>query len=165
MADLACRRRVVLASGQIKKQWSPSKWRHCRKCSTRSNKCPPTGRSRWPSLPGPLRRALGGSEPLGSDRYGTHSPRFCPTFLGHRRRGSSVLPDDRRLALAAIRALRLLLMALIEAYGFKIKVAFNLAKAGLATGHTGRVPTGGRAVEVFGVQITDGGRALAEWRG
>jgi hypothetical protein len=59
MADLACRRRVVLASGQIKKQWSPSKWRRCRKCSTRSNKCPPTGRSRWPSLPVPLRRALG----------------------------------------------------------------------------------------------------------
>jgi hypothetical protein len=73
--------------------------------------------------------------------------------------------SGRHLLWLPIRELRLLLMDLIEAYGFKIKVAFNLAKAGLATGHTGRVPTGGRAVEVFGVQITDGGRALAEWRG
>jgi hypothetical protein len=94
---------------------------------------------------------------------GATQPPFLPDLFGPSSGG--VLPDDQRLALAAIRELRLLLMDLVEAYGFKVKVAFNLAKAGLATGHTGRVPTGGRAVEVFGVQITDGGRALAEWRG
>jgi hypothetical protein len=86
-----------------------------------------------------------------------------PTTYSRRRRGSK--PERRR-------ALELLAAspdgcseAILLAHGFTVDFLVELSRTGMATTWTERVLSGGRAMEVARVRITEvGRRALAELR-